>query len=163
MSEQKVYVGNGTEKTGNFGTFFKLSFSRDDIETLMSNLNEKGYVNIVMNKRRQPSQYGATHSLNIDFWQPSDQSQQQTGQQQFQQGQHPQFQQPVYNPPTHQEQMPQQGFQQQYQQQSPQQAFANEQPMQGNNPQYQQQPNQGSSVVGWQTRDLESPVSYPLN
>ncbi len=149
MSEEKIYVGGAKEINGNFGAFHRISFSQQDLDNLQANLNEKGYVNLNMNKRRQPSQYGQTHSLVIDTWQP-DQSQQQTGQQQFQQGQNQQFQQHVYTPQPHQEQQPQQGFQQpqqqyqqQYQQQSPQEAFAQEQPMQGNNPQYQQQqPNQ---------------------
>lgn len=135
MSEQKVYVGNATEKQGNYGTWHKISFSREDVELLMQNLNEKGYVNIVMNQRRQPSQYGATHSLNIDFWQPQPQGQMPQAPQannfqnpqavnSFQQGQNQQFQPPINQPPQFQE--------------SPMQAFQNEQPMQAN-PQYQQQ------------------------
>lgn len=134
MSEQKVYVGNATEKQGNYGTWHKISFSREDVELLMQNLNEKGYVNVVMNKRRQPSQYGATHSLNIDFWKPEPQQMPQPPQannfqnpqavNQFQQGQNQQFQSPINQPPQFQE--------------SPMQAFQNEAPMQAN-PQYQQQ------------------------
>ena len=42
----------------------------EDLETLKQNLNAKGYVNLVMNQRRTPSQYGQTHSLTIDTWQP---------------------------------------------------------------------------------------------
>ena len=92
MNEQKIYVGGATEKSGNFGAFHKISFKREDLELMMQNLNAKGYVNLNMNKRKQPSQYGQTHSLVIDTWQPSES-------QQFQQGQHPQHQAPVYVPP----------------------------------------------------------------
>lgn len=74
MSE-KIYVGNGKAMTGNFGVFHKLSFSAQDLETLKANLNEKGYVNIAMNERQSPSQYGATHSMVIDTWQPTPQGQ----------------------------------------------------------------------------------------
>jgi len=94
MSEQKIYVGGATEKSGSFGAFHKISFKREDLELMMQNLNAKGYVNLNMNKRKQPSQYGQTHSLVIDTWQPSAQDVQQ-----FQQGQHPQHQAPVYVPP----------------------------------------------------------------
>lgn len=57
--------------TGNYGTFHKISFKREDLETMLANLNNKGYVNLVMNKRKTPSQHGQTHSLVIDTWQPS--------------------------------------------------------------------------------------------
>ena len=94
MSEQKIYVGGAKEMSGNFGAFHKISFKREDLELMMQNLNAKGYVNLNMNKRKQPSQYGQTHSLVIDTWQPDPQQVQQ-----FQNNQHPQHQQPVYTPP----------------------------------------------------------------
>jgi hypothetical protein len=94
MMEQKIYVGGATEKSGNFGSFHKISFKREDLELMMQNLNAKGYVNLNMNKRKEPSQYGQTHSLVIDTWEPSTQDVQQ-----YQQGQHPQHQAPVYMPP----------------------------------------------------------------
>jgi len=109
MSEQKIYVGGAKEMSGNFGSFHKISFKREDLELMIQNLNAKGYVNLNMNKRREPSQYGQTHSLVIDTWQPSES-------QQFQQGQHPQYQAPVYTP------------------QEPQEAFKDVAPMTGDNP-----------------------------
>jgi len=109
MSEQKIYVGGATEKNGNFGEFHKISFKREDLDLMIQNLNAKGYVNLNMNKRREPSQYGQTHSLVIDTWQPDPQQVQQ-----FQQGQH-QMQAPVFTPP--------------------QEAFKEVQPMVGNDPQ----------------------------
>jgi len=134
MSEQKVYVGGAKEINGNFGAFHKISFSHNDLNMLMEHLNEKGYVNLAMNRRREPSQYGQTHSLVIDTWQPQPQGQMPQPPQannfqnpqavnQFQQGQNQQFQPPINQPPQFQE--------------SPMQAFQNEQPMQAN-PQYQQ-------------------------
>ena len=73
MSNEKIYVGGAKEVNGNFGAFHRISFNKQDLETLMSNLNAKGYVNLNMNKRRQPSQYGQTHSLTIDTWEPNQQ------------------------------------------------------------------------------------------
>lgn len=135
MSEQKQYVGGAKEINGNFGAFHKISFSQQDLELLMQNLNEKGYVNLAMNRRREPSQYGQTHSLVIDTWRPEPQQMPQPPQannfqnpqavNQFQQGQNQQFQSPINQPPQFQE--------------SPQQAFQNEAPMQAN-PQYQNPP-----------------------
>ena len=88
MSNEKIYVGGAKEMTGNFGEFHKISFSAQDVENLKQNLNAKGYVNLVMNKRREPSHYGQTHSLVIDTWEPQTSSQPQPHPQQ----QAPQFQ-----------------------------------------------------------------------
>ena len=119
MSDQKIFVGGAKELSGNYGAFHKISFNHNDLNLLMENLNAKGYVNLDMNKRREPSQYGQTHSLTVDTWEPQPQGQAQQSQK-YQQGQHPQHQRPVYTPPQHQ--------------QTPQQAFAQEQPMQTQTP-----------------------------
>lgn len=62
---QREYVGNAKQVNNQYGTYFQLSFSRQDLELMMSKLNEKGYVNLNMNERREPSQYGQTHSISI--------------------------------------------------------------------------------------------------
>ena len=94
MSEQKVYVGNGKEVDTKFGKLLKLSFSRADLVVLTNHLNEKGYVNINCNERKSVSEWGHTHSMQIDDWQPN-----QNGQQQGQQPQqNNQGQQSSYNP-----------------------------------------------------------------
>ena len=106
MSNQKIYVGGAKEINGNFGAFHRISFNKQDLETMMNNLNAKGYINLNMNKRREPSQYGQTHSLTIDTWEPN-QGQGGGGFQQqnqgFQQQQTPQYQQPAYQPPPAQQ------------------------------------------------------------
>jgi hypothetical protein len=71
MSNEKIFVGGAKEINGNYGAFHRISFSKADLDILVSNLNAKGYVNLNMNKRRQPSQYGQTHSLTIDTWEPN--------------------------------------------------------------------------------------------
>ena len=122
MSNEKTYVGGAKEKTGNFGVFHSISFSAQDVATLQANLNAKGYVNLNMNQRQSPSQYGQTHSLVIDTWQPTPQGQATQQPQQFQQAPQ-QFQQGAPIPQEFQQvaQQPQQF--QQPQQQQPQVGF----------------------------------------
>ena len=125
MSNEKIYVGGGKEKSGNYGVFHSISFSAQDLETLKQNLNAKGYVNLNMNQRQQPSQYGQTHSLVVDLWQPTPQGQAQQMQQpqQFQQPQQAQpFQQGAPIPQEFQ-QVAQQPQQIQQPQQQPQVGF----------------------------------------
>ena len=77
----KVYVGNGKQIDTQYGKLLKLSFSRADLVTLTNHLNEKGYVNINCNERKSVSEWGHTHSMQIDDWQPNQQGQQQAQQQ----------------------------------------------------------------------------------
>ena len=121
MSNEKTYVGGAKEKTGNFGVFHSISFSAQDLATLQANLNAKGYVNLNMNQRKNPSAYGQTHALTIDTWQPTPQGQAPGQPQQFQQQAPQQFQQGAPIPQEFQQvaQQPQQ-FQQP---QAPQQPY----------------------------------------
>lgn len=77
----KVYVGNGKQIDTQYGKLLKLSFSRADLAILENHLNEKGYVNLNCNERKSVSEWGHTHSMQIDDWQPN-QAQQQGQQQQ---------------------------------------------------------------------------------
>jgi hypothetical protein len=122
MSNEKTYVGGAKEMTGNYGVFHKISFSAQDLETLKSHLNAKGYVNLAMNQRQSPSQYGQTHSLVIDTWQPTPQGQAPQAPQQFQQPQQQPFQQGAPIPQEFQ-QVAQQPQQFQQPQQQPQVGF----------------------------------------
>lgn len=94
MSEQKVYIGNGKQIDTQYGKLLKLSFSRADLVVLTNHLNEKGYVNINCNERKSVSEWGHTHSMQIDDWQPNQNGQQQGHQPQ----QNNQGQQSNYNP-----------------------------------------------------------------
>jgi hypothetical protein len=68
---EKTYVGSGKLiKTSN-GELMKVSFSRRDLETMTANLNDKGYINLVVSERREPDKYGNTHSVSIDTWKPT--------------------------------------------------------------------------------------------
>ena len=66
----KVFVGSAKKRTGTYGEFFSVSFSKKDYETMAEHLNEKGYVNLVMNERKEVGKYGDTHSLSIDTFVP---------------------------------------------------------------------------------------------
>ena len=49
----KIYVGNGKQFETKFGSMLKLSFSKKDLETMLENVNEKGYINLNVNERRE--------------------------------------------------------------------------------------------------------------
>ena len=70
----KIYVGSGKMKETSYGPLLKLSFNQKDLETLQANLNEKGYVNLNCNERKEEGKYGETHSMTIDTWKPEAQS-----------------------------------------------------------------------------------------
>ena len=68
----KIYIGGAKEKVWEDGnSSFSISFGENDLALLLANKNEKGYVNLKMTKRREPSQYGQTHSIVVDDWKPS--------------------------------------------------------------------------------------------
>lgn len=109
--QEKKYVGGGKAIQTQYGELIKISFNAQDLQLMQSMLNEKGWVNLNCNRRQQPSQYGQTHSLVIDEWQPQQQAQPQgqnmspQPQQQYQQPQQ-QYQQPQQAPQQQQYQPP---------------------------------------------------------
>lgn len=70
MAEEKIFVGNGKEIQTQYGPLLKLSFSAEDIEKLQGNL-DNGWINVVVKKRREPSERGTTHYLEVDKWKPT--------------------------------------------------------------------------------------------
>ncbi|NVP17345.1 hypothetical protein HUU51_01380 [Candidatus Gracilibacteria bacterium] len=65
----KTYIDGASCKAvnGQFGEFFNISFN---VEKLQQYANEKGYVNVVMSKRKEPGQYGETHYFTLNEWNP---------------------------------------------------------------------------------------------
>ena len=53
--------------SGQFGEFFNVSIN---VEKLQQYANEKGYVNMVMSKRREVGQYGDTHYFTLNEYNP---------------------------------------------------------------------------------------------
>ena len=50
-----------------FWEFFNMSFN---YEKLKQYVNEKGYINMTMSKRKEPGQYGDTHYFTLNDWKP---------------------------------------------------------------------------------------------
>jgi len=69
---EKKYVGSSKNIQGKFGEIQKISFSRKDLDLMMDNLNEKGYVNLNRVAKKETDKYGNTHYLVIDEWQPQE-------------------------------------------------------------------------------------------
>ncbi len=65
----KTYIDGTSCKAvnGQFGEFFNMSFN---LEKLQQYVNEKGYVNMTMSKRKEPGQYGDTHYFTLNEWNP---------------------------------------------------------------------------------------------
>jgi len=65
----KTYIDGTSCKAinGQFGEFFNISVN---VEKLQQYANEKGYVNMVMSKRREVGQYGDTHYFTLNEYNP---------------------------------------------------------------------------------------------
>jgi hypothetical protein len=70
MAEEKIYCGNGRVIKTQYGDLMKLSFTEDDLQKLTENL-DNGWVNVVVKERREPSEKGTTHYLEVDTWKPN--------------------------------------------------------------------------------------------
>lgn len=77
--EQKIYVPKCSAKQVTFrngNSILKLGLHAETVaEWLREHANEKGWVNIGISSRKQPSQYGETHTVWLDTWKPQPQEQ----------------------------------------------------------------------------------------
>ena len=69
MSE-KIYVGNAKVISTQYGQMTKISMRTEEVQTLQDSLSN-GWVNLIIKERREPSQSGMTHYLEVDNWQPN--------------------------------------------------------------------------------------------
>ncbi len=60
---EKVYVWNGKVRSSQYGEFYTLSLKLSELENYV---NEKGYVSIVVNKRKTPDNYGNDLAVTIN-------------------------------------------------------------------------------------------------
>jgi hypothetical protein len=69
----KTYVkGSAKRRTTNFGDIIKLSFKAEELAAFVrQHANQKGYIAFDIVERKEPGQYGDTHSIVLDDWQPS--------------------------------------------------------------------------------------------
>lgn len=66
----KIYCGNGRVIKTQFGELMKLSFTEEDLQAMQDNLSN-GWINVVVKERREPSEKGTTHYLEVDTWKPN--------------------------------------------------------------------------------------------
>jgi hypothetical protein len=76
MADEKVYCGQGKVLPGRDGmpARLKFSLSKREVELLAEWAKETGWVNVVVSKRRTPSEKGVTHYGVIDTWKPTPRS-----------------------------------------------------------------------------------------
>jgi hypothetical protein len=69
QQEEKVFCGTGRSIQTQYGELLKLSFTSEDLKKMEGKL-ENGWVNVLVKKRRTPSESGLTHYLEVDNWKP---------------------------------------------------------------------------------------------
>lgn len=69
MNEPKKYCGSG--KAGKFEQV-RIGLKYSDLVP-----NEKGFVNIILSKRKELGKFGETHTVYLDTWKPNSQTEQQ--------------------------------------------------------------------------------------
>lgn len=65
---EKVYVWNGKVRSSQYWEFYTLSLKLSELENYV---NEKGYVSIVVNKRKTPDNYGNDLAVTINDYKAS--------------------------------------------------------------------------------------------
>lgn len=70
----KIYVPKSSAKEKKFdngGSIIKLGFKADELVAFINqHKNSRGYINFSVGQRRTPSQYGDTHSVALDQFEP---------------------------------------------------------------------------------------------
>lgn len=70
MSNKIYFKGFGKIKKSNYG--IKIQGSAEKLIAAINECkNEKGYVNLEIKERRETDQYGNTHYIEVDTWQPN--------------------------------------------------------------------------------------------
>lgn len=62
----KIYIWSW--KQGKFGV--SISFWPKDLELLKANVNEKGWIKLDLNERKEADKFGNTHYLTVNTWKP---------------------------------------------------------------------------------------------
>lgn len=73
MSESKIFLRcSAKEKTfDNGGSVINVGIKVSDLQAFAKqHANERGYLNLVIQQRREPGQYGDTHSVCLDTYEP---------------------------------------------------------------------------------------------
>jgi|TARA_R110000824_G_scaffold88190_3_gene216960 hypothetical protein len=80
VMENKIYVPKTSAKKVEFsngGSLLRLGFHAETLIAWLQeqaetgeHVNARGYLSLVVSERRQPSEYGDTHSVSLDTWKP---------------------------------------------------------------------------------------------
>ena len=72
MENKTIYCGSGKIKTGKFGEFFSVSICLSDLpkEFITESKNGKKYINMNINRKKEPDKYGKDLSVQVDTWKP---------------------------------------------------------------------------------------------
>lgn len=75
----KIYCGNAKIVYTNFGELTKISFSKGDINKMVSHMNseELEWINLVIKAKKDPQPGKPTHYLEVDTWKPEKKVEQQ--------------------------------------------------------------------------------------
>ena len=72
MENKTIYVGSGKTQSGKYGDFFKVSICLSDLpkELITEAKNGKKYINLTINRKKEPDQYGKDLSVQVDTYKP---------------------------------------------------------------------------------------------
>ncbi len=75
---EKIYLKSSAKEIDTqYGSMLAISFKAEDmIAFCKEHANDKGYMNLNVNRRKEVGQYGDTHSVTLNTWKPGEQSQQ---------------------------------------------------------------------------------------
>jgi hypothetical protein len=78
MENKTIYCGSGKTQSGKYGEFFKVSICLSDLpaEHITTAKNGKKYINLAINKKQAPDQYGKDLSVAVDQWKPEPKTEQ---------------------------------------------------------------------------------------
>lgn len=73
----KIFVGNGKVINTQYGEMTKISFSKDDINRMVSYMKQENsdWINCVLKAKKEPKEGKPTHYLEVDQWKPESQPQ----------------------------------------------------------------------------------------
>lgn len=69
---EKIYCGSGKTRSGQYGEFYGISICLSDLpaEHITTAKNGKKYINLTVNKKKEPDQYGKDLSVTVDTFKP---------------------------------------------------------------------------------------------
>lgn len=69
---EKIYFGSVKAVSTQYGEMWNIGFSSSDLEKMKENINEAGFVNLTMTKRKELGKHGQTHSISLNPYKKDD-------------------------------------------------------------------------------------------